>query len=71
MAQFKGAVKWFNNAKGFGFLGREEGKDVFCHYSSIQADGYKSLKEGEMVEYDVVEGRQGPQAEQVRRVPSV
>jgi CspA family cold shock protein len=45
MAQFTGQVKWFNNAKGFGFLGRESGPDVFVHYSSIQLDGYKSLKE--------------------------
>ena len=54
MAQFKGTVKWFNNAKGFGFLGRESGPDVFVHYSSIQHEGYKSLKEGDEVEYDVI-----------------
>ena len=47
MAQYKGVVKWFNNAKGYGFLGREDGADVFVHYSSIQLDGYKSLKEGD------------------------
>lgn len=65
MAQFKGVVKWFNNAKGFGFLGRENGPDVFVHYSAIHSDGYKSLKEGDEVEFDVIEGAKGPQADQV------
>ena len=68
MAQYAGTVKWFNNAKGFGFLGRDEGADVFVHYSSIQTDGYKSLKEGDMVEFDVIQGEKGPQADQVRRL---
>ncbi len=68
MAQFKGTVKWFNNAKGFGFLGRETGPDVFVHYSSILHDGYKTLKEGDEVEYDVIQGTQGPQADKVIRV---
>jgi len=68
MSQFKGSVKWFNNAKGYGFLGREEGNDVFVHYSSIQLDGYKSLKEGEVVEFDVIQGVKGPQADKVIRV---
>jgi len=68
MSQYKGSVKWFNNAKGYGFLGREEGNDVFVHYSSIQLDGYKSLKEGEVVEFDVVQGVKGPQADKVVRV---
>jgi CspA family cold shock protein len=67
MAQYRGTVKWFNNAKGYGFLGREEGPDVFVHYSSIQLDGYKSLKEGDEVEFDVIEGAKGPQADQVTR----
>lgn len=67
MAQYQGTVRWFNNAKGYGFLGRDGGPDVFCHYSSIQADGYKSLKEGEPVEFDVVQGDKGPQAEAVLR----
>ena len=49
MAQYKGKVKWFNNAKGYGFIGRDEGADVFVHYSAIQVDGYKSLKEGDDV----------------------
>ncbi len=65
MAQFQGTVKWFNNAKGYGFLGRENGPDVFVHYSSIQTDGYKSLNEGDPVEFDVVDGTKGPQADQV------
>ena len=66
VAQFKGTVKWFNNAKGYGFLGREDGAaDVFVHYSSIQTEGYKSLKEGDPVEFDVIQGSKGPQADQV------
>ena len=69
MAQFKGTVKWFNSAKGYGFLGRESGPDVFCHYSSIQTDGYKTLKEGEGVEFDVIQGDKGPQADKVIRPP--
>ena len=65
MAQHEGTVKWFNNAKGYGFLGRDSGNDVFVHYSSIKLDGYKSLKEGDPVEFDVVQGEKGPQADQV------
>lgn len=65
MAQYEGTVKWFNNAKGYGFLGRDSGNDVFVHYSSIKLDGYKSLKEGDPVEFDVVQGEKGPQADQV------
>ena len=68
MAQYSGVVKWFNNAKGFGFLGRNDGPDVFCHYSSIQSDGYKSLKEGESVAFDIIAGEKGPQADQVMRL---
>ena len=61
-----GTVKWFNDEKGFGFITREDGeKDVFCHHSAIQGDGYKSLTEGEKVEFDVVQGQKGPAAEQV------
>jgi CspA family cold shock protein len=68
MAQFKGEVKWFNNAKGFGFLGRDGGPDVFVHYSSIASDGYKSLKEGDEVEFDIIDGKQGLQADNVSRL---
>lgn len=67
MSEFKGTVKWFNNAKGYGFLGRENGPDVFVHYSSIQLDGYKTLKEGDQVEFDVIQGDKGPQADNVIR----
>ena len=68
VAQYKGTVKWFNNAKGYGFLGRDDGADVFVHYSSIQREGYKSLKEGDEVEFDIIEGDKGPQADQVARL---
>ena len=68
MAQFQGKVAWFNNAKGFGFLTRDGEPDVFCHFSAIQTDGYKSLKEGQDVEFDVITGDKGPQADMVRAV---
>jgi cold shock protein len=69
MAQIKGTVKWFNNAKGYGFLGQDDGPDVFVHYSSIQLDGYKTLKEGDSVEFDIVQGGNGrPQADRVSRL---
>ncbi len=65
MAQV-GMVAWFNNAKGYGFIKPENGVDVFCHFSAIQKTGYKSLKEGDNVEFDVVPGAKGrPQAENV------
>ena len=70
MARLKGTVKWFNNAKGFGFIGREDGPDVFVHYSAIQNDGYKSLQEGDPVEFEIVEGQKGPQAGNVSKVAS-
>jgi CspA family cold shock protein len=65
MSQFQGTVQWFNNAKGYGFLGYEGGKDVFVHYSSILVDGYKSLKEGDPVAFDIILGDKGPQADKV------
>jgi len=65
VAQYKGKVKWFNNSKGYGFIGREDGPDVFVHFSAIQLRGYKQLKEGDVVEFDIVEGTKGPQADAV------
>lgn len=70
MSHFKGTVAWFNNAKGYGFLTHNEGRDVFCHYTAIEAEGYKSLKEGEAIEFDVVQGDKGPQAANVKRLQS-
>ena len=58
----KGTVKWFNAKKGFGFISDETGKDVFVHYSGIQSNGFKSLEEGQEVEFEVIEGQKGPQA---------
>src|SRR5579875_329773 len=65
MGQYKGVIKWFNNAKGYGFVGREDAPDLFVHYSSIRQDGYKSLREGDEIEFDVVQGTKGLQADQV------
>lgn len=65
----KGKVKWFSNVKGYGFLQKEGGdKDIFVHYSSLQGDGYKKLKEGEEVTFDIVEGPKGPTAANVIRI---
>lgn len=63
----KGTVKWFNNQKGYGFISDEAGNDVFVHFSGLNMDGYKSLNEGEAVEFEVVEGAKGPQAANVTR----
>jgi CspA family cold shock protein len=62
----KGTVKWFNDAKGFGFIARENGPDVFVHYSAITMDGFKTLQEGTVVEFDVIPGKKGEQAQNVR-----
>jgi len=67
MARLKGIVKWFNNAKGFGFLGQESGPDVFIHYSAITGEGFRSLQEGDNVEFEIVEGQKGPQAANVTK----
>lgn len=64
----KGTVKWFNNQKGYGFISDEAGNDVFVHYSGLNMDGFKSLEEGQEVEYDVTEGAKGPQAVNVTRL---
>jgi CspA family cold shock protein len=66
MAQ--GTVKWFNGDKGFGFIEQAEGPDVFVHYSEIQAQGFKTLEEGQQVEFEVAQGPKGPQATQVRGI---
>ena len=65
-----GKVKWFNDAKGYGFIAREEGPDVFVHYTSIQGEGFKSLAEGQQVEFDLLEGPKGLQAANVRKLGS-
>lgn len=65
--KIEGTVKWFNAAKGYGFIERDQGKDVFVHYSAIQMDGYRSLAEGEKVEFEIVDGDKGPQAENVTK----
>lgn len=63
--KIEGTVKWFNGTKGFGFIQREGGKDVFVHFSAIQGGGFKSLDEGDRVEFTVVQGDKGPQAQDV------
>ncbi len=65
MSTTTGTVKWFNEAKGFGFITREGGPDVFVHYSAIQGGGFKTLAEGQQVEFTVTDGQKGPQAENV------
>lgn len=64
----QGTVKWFNDSKGFGFIQREDGPDVFVHHSAIVGSGFRSLKEGEAVEFEVTQGPKGPQAANVKPV---
>jgi cold shock protein len=64
-----GTVKWFNDAKGFGFIERDGGTDVFVHYTAIAGDGFKSLTEGQLVEFDLLDGPRGPQAASVAKLP--
>ena len=69
MARTTGTVKWFNDAKGFGFITPENGdKDCFVHHTAIKADGFRSLSEGERVEFDIVQGQKGPAAENVTKL---
>lgn len=67
MARISGTVKWFNDAKGYGFIAREGGPDVFVHYSAIESQGFKSLQEGDRVEFEIVQGDKGPQAANVTK----
>ncbi|GAA2520449.1 cold-shock protein [Pilimelia columellifera] len=66
MAQ--GSVKWFNGEKGYGFIAVDGGQDVFVHFSAIEMDGYKSLEDGQRVEFEIAQGQKGPQAEHVRLI---
>lgn len=64
----KGNVKWFNATKGYGFISTEDGEDVFVHYSAIEEEGFKTLEEGQEVEFEIVEGEKGPQATNVTKL---
>ena len=68
MSTVTGTVKWFNESKGFGFIAQEGGPDVFAHFSAIQGDGFKTLVEGQRVEFDEVQGQKGPAADNVRPI---
>ncbi|MCX7797012.1 MAG: cold-shock protein [Melioribacter sp.] len=62
----RGTVKWFNSSKGYGFISRKDGEDVFVHFQAIVGDGYRSLQEGQQVEFTIAQGQKGPQAQEVR-----
>ncbi len=64
----RGQIKWFNNTKGYGFIGRDDGPDVFVHYTAITSDGFRTLNEGDAVEFEIVQGAKGPQAANVIRL---
>jgi len=66
LSKEQGVVKWFNASKGYGFIQRQSGEDVFVHFSAIQSGGYRSLEENQRVEFDITQGQKGPQAERVR-----
>jgi cold shock protein len=66
-AVMEGIVQWFNNTKGYGFIGRDDGPDVFVHYTAIVGEGYKTLNEGDAVQFEIVQGAKGPQAANVIR----
>lgn len=68
VVSMQGKVKWFNAEKGFGFIEREDGDDVFVHFSAIQTEGFKTLEEGQAVEFEIVEGNRGPQASNVTKL---
>jgi CspA family cold shock protein len=63
-----GRVKWFNDAKGYGFIEQEGGRDIFVHYTAIEGEGFKSLSEGQKVEFEIIEGAKGPQATKVAKL---
>ena len=67
----EGTIKWFNNTKGYGFIGRENGPDVFVHYSGIVGDGYRTLQEGDRVRFELVQGPKGPQAANVVKIDGI
>ncbi len=68
MSRTTGTVKWFNSSKGYGFISQDGGADAFVHYSAIEGDGYKSLQEGDQVEFELTQGQKGPQAEKVTKL---
>ena len=70
MSRLRGKVKWFNNSKGYGFIGQDDGPDVFVHFSAILTEGYKSLQEGDDVEFEIIQGQKGPQADRVTKANS-